>query len=249
MNVLTIYAHHNPHSFCHALLQRFSDGLRESGHSHEVVDLYAIGFDPVIRAHDGPNWIDDSVPDDVLDHMSVRESLLKSARNRVQRFLLKRWIGDRTPRQIIQRLRQRGGPRDVAMQQQKVAQADALVFISPIYFVGFPAILKGWIERVFSLGFAFGFEPDAWRGDIRGRLPLLRHKKALIMNTTIFDRRSYEDGLAKPIAKLVDDYCLRYPGIEKVQHEYFFAVHGADLATRQAYLERAYRLGKDFELQ
>lgn len=246
MRVLTIYAHHNPRSFCHAILEEFSRGLRDAGHSQEVVDLHAIGFDPVFREDDGPNWIDDSVPDDVLESMNVRQSLLDAAGNAVRRVMVKRWMGADTPRQIIRRIRQRGGPADVAAQQQKVAQADALAFISPIYFVGFPAILKGWIERVFSLGFAFGFKPEAWRGDIRGRMPLLRHKKALIMNTTIFDQRSYEDGLSTPIAKLVDDYCLRYPGIDNVQHEYFFAVHGADLATRKAYLERAYRLGRDF---
>ncbi len=246
MHVLTIYAHHNPRSFCHAVLDRFSEGLRSAGHTHEIVDLHAIGFDPVFRDDDGPNWVDDSIPDDVLALMNVKESLLKSARNALHRFLLKRWMGDSTPRELIFRWRQRGGPRDVTEQQQKVARADALVFISPVYFVGFPAILKGWIERVFSLGFAFGFKAEAWRGDIRGRLPLLKHKKALIINTTIFDQRSYDDGLAEHITRLVDDYCLRYPGIQSVQHEYFFAVHGADPATRQAYLERAYILGRDF---
>lgn len=61
-----------------------------------------------------------------------------------------------------------GPPRDVAEQQAKVAQADALAFVAPVYFVGFPAILKGWIERVFSLGFAFGMTADAWRGDVGG---------------------------------------------------------------------------------
>jgi NAD(P)H dehydrogenase (quinone) len=54
-------------------------------------------------------------------------------------------------------------------QQEKVARADALAFISPVYFVGFPAILKGWIERVFTLGFAFALKPEAWRGDVSGR--------------------------------------------------------------------------------
>ena len=31
----------------------------------------------------------------------------------------------------------------------------ALAFIAPMYFVGFPAMMKGWVERVFTLGFAF----------------------------------------------------------------------------------------------
>lgn len=44
MKVLTIYAHHNPHSLCHAVLEQFCAGLKDGGHSNEVVDLHAIGF-------------------------------------------------------------------------------------------------------------------------------------------------------------------------------------------------------------
>jgi NAD(P)H dehydrogenase (quinone) len=245
MRVLTIYAHHNPRSFCHAVLEQFSAGLRDAGHENEVVDLHAIGFDPVLRDHDAPNWIDDSVPDDVLEYMNIRQSLMEAAGNPLRRLLLKRWIGDREPRAIIRRLRALGGPRDVAEQQKKVAWAEALAFISPIYFVGFPAILKGWVERVFTLGFAFSLKPEAWRGDIRGRLPLLTHKKALIINTTIFDEAAYES-LGAAIKVLIDDFALRYPGVQSVDHVYFHAIHGADAKTRAAYLERAYMLGKDF---
>jgi NAD(P)H dehydrogenase (quinone) len=56
----------------------------------------------------------------------------------------------------------------VADQQRKVAEADALAFIAPVYFLGFPAILKGWVERVFTLGFAFGLAPEGWRGGYPG---------------------------------------------------------------------------------
>jgi NAD(P)H dehydrogenase (quinone) len=47
--------------------------------------------------------------------------------------------------------------------------------------------------------------------------------------------------------KLIDEWCFRYPGIQKVEHVYFSAVYGADDATRQGYLQRAYLLGKEFE--
>jgi NAD(P)H dehydrogenase (quinone) len=246
MRVLTIYAHHDPRSFCHAVLQRFTEGLRDAGHVNEVVDLYAIRFDPALRDHDRPNWIDDSVPDDVLEHWNVKQALLQSARNPLRRWIVKRWIGNRDARDIVRRVRGLGGPGDVAAQQAKVAQADALAFIAPVYFVGFPAILKGWIERVFTLGFAFGLTPDGWRGDIGGRVPLLKHEKALIIQTTIFDERAYRAGLRDAMTALIDEYALRYPGIKRVEHEYFYAVHGADDATRRGYLERAYRLGREF---
>ncbi len=89
--------------------------------------------------------------------------------------------------------------------------------------------------------------PQAWRGDVAGRLPLLTHEKALILQTTIWDEASYEKaGLKAAMKVLVDDYALRYPGIQRVEHEYFHAVHGADEATRRAFLDRAYRLGRDF---
>jgi len=61
----------------------------------------------------------------------------------------------------------------------------------------FPAILKGWIERVFTLDFAFSLSPEGWRGKIEGRIPLLKHEKALIINTTIFNEESYKTGLDK----------------------------------------------------
>jgi len=44
---------------------------------------------------------------------------------------------------------------------------------------------------------------------------------------------------------LIDEYALRYPGIKRVEHEYFHAVPGADDATRRAYLDRAYLLGRE----
>lgn len=246
MKVLTIYAHHNRNSFCHAALERFCTGLNDAGHTNEVVDLHAIRFDPVLREHDGPNWIDDSVPDDVLAHWKIEETLIRSAGGPLKQLLVKRWIGGRDARGIVRKMRAVGGPRDVVVQQQKVAQADALAFISPVYFLGFPAILKGWIERVFTLGFAFGMTPEAWRGDIQGRLPLLRHKKALVINTTIFDEASYKGDLGVAMKVAIDDFALRYPGVEKVDHEYFYAVNGADDATRKTYLDRAYSLGKNF---
>lgn len=247
MRVLSLYAHHNPRSFCHAVLERFCEGLRDAEHSNEVVDLHATGFNPVLHDRDSPDWIDDSVPDNVLERMHVRLSLIEGAPNPLRRLLVKRWIGDRDARELVRKVHALGAPPDVAEQQAKVVQADALAFVAPVYFVGFPAILEGWLERDFSLGFAFGMTAQAWRGDVAGRLPPLKHEKALIIQTTIWDEASYEKaGLKAAMKVLIDEYALRFPGIQRVEHEYFHAVHGADEAARSAYLARAYRLGREF---
>lgn len=246
MRVLTVFAHHGSGSFCHAVLHRFDAGLRDAGHTNEIVDLYAIGFDPVLRDRDNANWMDADAPDDVLAAVHLRERLLKGARDPIRRFVMKRWLGDRDTRGIIRLLQQRYRPKDVASQQEKVKAADALALIAPMYFVGFPAILKGWIERVFTLGFAFALRPEAWKGDIGGRIPLLTHDKALIIQTTIFDKAAYDAGLREAIRVLVDEFAMRYPGIKRVEREYFYAVHDADSAKLSRYLERAYQLGREF---
>jgi len=159
MKVLTVFAHPGSRSFCHAVLERFDAGLREAGHTNEIVDLYAISFDPVIRPRDTPSWLTETIPDDMLDRMRLRESLLGEACGPLKRFALKRLIGDRDARGIIRLLRERYRPKDVLVQQQKVARADALAFIAPVHFLSFPAMLKGWHDRVWTPGFAYDLTP------------------------------------------------------------------------------------------
>lgn len=247
MKVLTVYAHPSPDSFCHAVLEQFSKGLKDAGHTNEVVDLYAIGFDPVLRTRDLPNWLPDENAPDAAERV-VRERVQVSNAGLLQRFLAWWMFRNKSPLEVVSLLRKRG-PDDVRLQQEKVANADALAFISPVWFVGFPAMLKGWIERVFTLGFAFSLTSAGWRGDIRGRIGLLKHEKALIINTTIFNEQAYqEDGLREAMHRLIDEFSLHYPGIKKIEHEYFYAVNMADEKTLQGYLKRAYRLGKEFSL-
>jgi NAD(P)H dehydrogenase (quinone) len=191
--------------------------------------------------------MDENLPQDMLDRTNLRQELLDGAGGPLRRFLVKRWLGDKDPRAIIRALRDQQRPKDVLEQQRKVAAAEALVFISPVWFVGFPAILKGWFDRVFTLGFAFGLSADGWHGDVGGRIPLLTHEKALIINTTIFNEETYRSGFGDAMKRLMDDWCLSYQGIRAVEHEYFYAVNGADDETRRQYLNRAYLLGRHFD--
>ena len=47
-------------------------------------------------------------------------------------------------------------PDDVRDHQARVDAADVLTLIFPIYWWSFPAILKGWIDRVWNRGWAYG---------------------------------------------------------------------------------------------
>jgi NAD(P)H dehydrogenase (quinone) len=45
---------------------------------------------------------------------------------------------------------------DVKREQENLLWADTVIFQFPMWWYGMPAILKGWFERVYSLGFAYG---------------------------------------------------------------------------------------------
>jgi NAD(P)H dehydrogenase (quinone) len=241
MKVLTVYANPNPRSFCHAILENFSQGLNDAGHTNEVVDLYAIRFNPVLKLLDFASWIDETTPMDYVKRM------IQSSTNRFVWFFAEKWLRNKNISDVA-RLARLFRPRDVQDQQKKVATAEALAIIAPIWFVGFPAILKGWIERVFTYGFAFSFTLEGWQGEMGGRVPLFKHQKALIISTTMFNEKAYQGNIGQAMKKLMDDFGFRYPGIKYVEHVYFYSVSAVDAATRQHYLHQAYCLGKHFGL-
>ena len=45
---------------------------------------------------------------------------------------------------------------DVADAQGALVWADAVILAFPLWWMSMPAILKGWIDRVYSYGFAYG---------------------------------------------------------------------------------------------
>ena len=106
--------------------------------------------------------------------------------------------------------------------------------------------VDGEVQAGALAAFAYDLTAEAWRGDIDGRRPKLAHKKALILQTTMFDKRAYDAGLREAMRVVIDEFTLRYPGIRNVEREYFYAVHGADDASRRGYLDRAYALGRQF---
>jgi NAD(P)H dehydrogenase (quinone) len=67
---------------------------------------------------------------------------------------------------------------DVQAEQAKLRQADAVIFHFPLWWFSFPAILKGWVDRVFAFGFAYGYKGAGNRyrygeGGLSGKRALL----------------------------------------------------------------------------
>lgn len=245
MKVLIIYAHPNPMSFTHAILSHFVNGLKEAGHHYEIVDLYKIKFDPVFKNMDSAFFVDEDMPEELFKQLDMRKMIIELAGGPVKRLIAKFYIKNKTDKELIKLIGSQK-PKDVLLQQKKVAEADILVFITQVFWMHFPALVKGWMERVLTYGFAYKLNENGWKGDPEGRIPLLKIKKAVIMHPTFFNEVVYrEKGFKAAMEKTIDDWSLRYPGIENVDHLYFHSILSVSPETRKKYLEIAYLKGKN----
>jgi NAD(P)H dehydrogenase (quinone) len=248
MKVLIIYAHPNPMSFTNAVLTNFVNGLKEAGHQYEIVDLYKIKFNPIFQDMDFSFFVDKDIPKDLFQQMDIRNLIIALAGGPIRKWIARLYIKNKTDDELIQLINSQK-PKDVLIQQKKVSEADVLVFITQVFWMHFPALVKGWMERVLSYGFAYKLNENGWKGDPDGRIPLLKIKKAVIMHPTFFSEKVYREKEFKAsMEKIIDDWSLKYPGIEQVDHIYFHSILSVSPETRKKYLEIAYLKGKDLKL-
>lgn len=75
---------------------------------------------------------------------------------------------------------------DVAEEQHKVEQAELIIFQYPLYWFSMPAIMKGWIDRVLTQGFAFSMQNMYDNG-------IFKNKRAMLSFTTGAMESMYRD--------------------------------------------------------
>lgn len=131
-------------------------------------------------------------------------------------------------------------PADTRREQDAVRWAHKLIFIYPIWWFGPPAILKGWIDRVFTRTFAFDFGPEGMTG-------LLQHHNAMIINTlggdeATYQRERWHELLVRPMVEGVLGAC----GIQAITYRAFYQVTTASHAERQAMLDAVRDLAAAF---
>ena len=160
-------------------------------------------------------------------------------------MIARRWLRDKTADEIVATMG-RYQPKDVRRHQEQVARAQGLIFIAPIYWMGFPAIRKGWLERVFAYGFAYQLTPHGWDGRLDGQSPAADPAEALIITPTFFTSDEYERGWARAMDTILCDWGLRMAGVEQAEHVYLYAVPSVGDETRREYLQTAHRLAQDF---
>ena len=118
--------------------------------------------------------------------------------------------------------------------------AQGLVFIYPVWWFGPPAILQGWIDRIFTRKFAFDFGPSGMRG-------LLTHERALVINTlggdeATYQREGWQELLVRPMAEGILGAC----GVRQVVYRAFYQVPTVSPVERQAMLAKVRELAATF---
>ncbi|MCC7635410.1 NAD(P)H-dependent oxidoreductase [Stenotrophomonas rhizophila] len=121
-------------------------------------------------------------------------------------------------------------PDDVLAEQARLDHVDTLVLVFPVYWWSMPAQLKGWIDRVFSNGWAYA-EAEA-DGRVVKKLQRLRvHLVGLGgADQRTWSKRGYDTAMKAQIDTGIFDYC----GAQVVSSTLLLEVDSTDAAPHLA---------------
>jgi len=133
-------------------------------------------------------------------------------------------------------------PEDVKIEQEKIANADGLALVFPLWWSDCPAKLKGWFDRVWTYGYAYLYDQNgehvASKIDIR---------KALVLCTAGHTVGELEEtGIVESMRRVMVHDRLLGVGIRHASLEILGGMVEKTGPARNANLEQAYRLGRTF---
>ncbi|QQJ98848.1 NAD(P)H-dependent oxidoreductase [Burkholderia ambifaria] len=108
---------------------------------------------------------------------------------------------------------------DIAREQDKLKWADAVILQFPLWWFSMPAIMKGWVERVYAYGFAYGVgeHSDQRWGDRYGEGSLAGKRAMVIVTTGGWESHYSARGINGPIDDVlfpIQHGILYYPGFD-----------------------------------
>ena len=127
-------------------------------------------------------------------------------------------------------------PEDVLAEQARIERCDALALVFPLFWWGMPAMLKGWIDRVWSQGWAYDDVDDPNRSLLRSRTCVM------LVPCGASPQSMAPNGYTGAIDRLWRIGTLGYFGMTDKRIHLLHGSHGSD-ARRAALLETAFRAG------
>jgi NAD(P)H dehydrogenase (quinone) len=127
-------------------------------------------------------------------------------------------------------------PDDILAEQARIEWSDALVFIFPVWWWSVPGVFKGWIDRVFTYGWAWNDPSDPDSGS-------LRHRKILVLAAAAFAKRGYDRSLETQLTMGTWSYC----GFKDVTMRIFHDLHDeTPQEVGEGYLDDAEAMARNF---
>jgi NAD(P)H dehydrogenase (quinone) len=132
---------------------------------------------------------------------------------------------------------------DVRAEQEKLLWADVLILQFPLWWFTMPAILKGWVDRVYSYGFAYGVgeHNDQRWGDRYGEGSLAGKRAMVIVTAGGWEEHYAARGINGPIDDLlfpINHGILYYPGYDVLPPFVAYRVDRLDDAEFELVAER-----------
>lgn len=124
---------------------------------------------------------------------------------------------------------------EVEAEIAKIEAADLMIWQFPLWWFGMPAILKGWVDRVFAMGRTYGNGHIYDTGKFKG-------KRAMLSLTTGGPEAAYlEDGFngdLNAVLRPIQRGMLNFTGFSVLQPQVVYGPVRVDDAQRQSWLAR-----------
>ncbi|XP_074523010.1 NAD(P)H dehydrogenase [quinone] 1 [Halichoeres trimaculatus] len=123
---------------------------------------------------------------------------------------------------------------DIVAEHRKVEEAELIIFQFPLYWFSVPAIMKGWMDRVLTQGFAFSLEQMYDTG-------IFKDKKAMLSFTTGAIQTMFRpDGINGDINVSlwpIQNGTLHFCGFQVLAPQIFWSPAHCPLTVRTAMLD------------
>lgn len=123
----------------------------------------------------------------------------------------------------------------VESEMERIRRADNIIFVFPVWWHSIPAMLKGYIDRVFNYGFAYGAQS----------LPINKIRWVGLAGDT--DEAFNVNGYGNTLAHMLNIGIARFVGVTDSKLHLMCNTTEKGMETRYIqYLEDAYQIGKEF---
>jgi NAD(P)H dehydrogenase (quinone) len=122
-------------------------------------------------------------------------------------------------------------PSDILIEQGHVKWAEHIIFVFPVWWGGMPAIMKGYIDRVFAEGFAYEYVDSGSNGD-----GLLSYLKGSMICATGLSSEDFKDS-QNAMKVIAEKTIFGFTGIKPCKQLFYGGVPIVSDEVRKSYIQ------------